>query len=66
MFTKFPCLWHKQIFGHIDGFGKKFDGSKFLSCLLTGKILKGVTERDEFKIIFTSVEYLIIKWLNKA
>ena len=50
LLQKVLCLWRKQIFVYIDeDFVKNNFRPKFLSLLLTGIILIGVTERGSFK-----------------
>ena len=50
LLQKVLCLWCKQIFVYIDeDFAIKCIRPKFLILLMTGIILKGVTERGSFK-----------------
>ena len=57
-------LWRKQIFVYIDEeFGISGIHPKFLSLLLTGKFLRGVTEMVRLKRILTSGEYTVIQRL---
>ena len=60
------CLWRKQIFVYIDeDFAINLIHPKFLSLLLTGKILIGVTERGSFKKYSEAVHILLFKGCAK-
>ena len=64
LFQKVLCLWPKRIFVYIDeDFAINGIRPRFLSFLLTGITLLGVTERGSFKKIFGSVAYHVLQRL---